>query len=231
MNPNHIEILKKYRDANKTSSPNDEFNKLFAQFSDGKGIKNMGGFRIRKSLATGSVAFVILITNSNEAEWPDSLNIDDSTFVYYGDKRGPHLAVDDELHKTTPQGNVLLRDTFINLDKQQRSEIPPFLIFKKTNTNGGIYMNFLGLAAPGIAYTEPLSCLKALWCKDENDKYFLNYEALFTIIDVDRIPLMWLDDIIKTGKVVNSPQCPDAWATWAEKGYYRKLSYQSYLFK
>ena len=58
----YIEVLKKYRDANKTSSPKDEFNKLFAQFSDGKGIKNMGGFRIRKSAATGSVAFVILIT-------------------------------------------------------------------------------------------------------------------------------------------------------------------------
>lgn len=227
----YIEVLKKYRDANKTSSPKDEFNKLFAQFSDGKGIKNMGGFRIRKSAATGSVAFVILITNSNEAEWPDSLDIDNSTFTYYGDKRRPYVAVDDELHKTSPQGNILLRDIFINLDKQHRSEIPPFLIFKKTNKNEGVYMNFLGLAAPGIACKEPLSCLKALWCKDENDKYFLNYEALFSIIDVDRIPLKWLDDIIKTGKFVKSSYCPDAWATWANTGSYLKLSYQNYLFK
>lgn len=230
MKPDYIEILRKYRDANKTSSPNDEFNKLFSQFSDGKGIKNMGGFRIRKSVASGSVAFALLITNSNEPEWPDSLDIGKSIFMYYGDKRGPY-GLKDELHDTQPQGNILLRDTFFSLERENRDKISPFLVFKKQKTNEGVFMHFVGLAAPGVQGEAPLSCLRAVWHRKKDDKFCLNYEALFSILDVDKVPMKWLDDIIQTGDVTTSPHCPQEWLNWVSSGEYNKLSYEDLLFR
>jgi hypothetical protein len=230
MKTEYIEILRKYRDANKTSSPNDEFNKLFSQFSDGKGIKNMGGFRIRKSDVNNSVAFALLITNSSEPEWPDSLDIGKSVFLYYGDKRGPY-GVNDELHDTQPQGNILLRDTFFHLDREQRDEIPPFLIFKKEKTSEGVYMHFLGLAAPGVQGEAPLSGLRAVWHRNKNDEFCLNYEALFSILDVDKVPMNWLEDIIQTGEITTSSHCPEVWSNWVASGEYNRLSYENLLIR
>ena len=225
-----INILGKYRDSNKASAPKDEFNKLFSQFSDGSAIKNMGGFRIRNSKANGLPAFALLITNSSEPEWPDSLDIENSTFLYYGDKRGPY-GFDDELHKTPAKGNKLLRDTFFSLENGQREKIPPFLVFKKHRTKEGVFMHFLGLAAPGIKEESPLSSLRAIWHKNEKQQFCLNYEAVFTILDVRTVPMAWLDEIILKGAIASSRHCPKAWSNWVDSGIYSKLSYEELLLE
>ena len=226
-----INILQKYRDANKVAATSDQFNKLFSQFSDGSGIKNMGGFRIRTSKTNGQPAFVLLITNASEPEWPDSLDIYNSTFLYYGDKRKPCRSADDELHKTNAAGNKLLRDAFFNLENGQREQIPPFLVFRKQRTQDGVYNQFLGLAAPGFQNHAPLSSLKAVWHRNEKQQFCLNYAALFTILNSRTVAIQWLDEIIQTGSIIKSEHCPDAWAAWVKSGAYSRLPYDDLLFE
>ena len=223
-----IKVLQRYRDANKAAHPDDEFNKLFGQFSDGSGIKNMGGFRIRKSNHSGTVAFSFLITNANEPEWPDRLDTTNSSFLYYGDKRGEYGRGDD-LHNTAAKGNSLLRDTFLLLAKQERHKIAPFLLFKKVNQKNGVYMHFLGLAAPALSGVDPLSCLKAIWHQGMDGEFCMNYEAYFTILDASEVAIQWLDDILQTGNFTESSFCPWAWKFWVDSGSYRKLSFENLL--
>ena len=173
---------------------------------------------------------MLLITNACEPEWPDSLDIRNSTFLYYGDKRGPY-GDGDELHKTPAGGNELLRNIFFNLEKGQREQIPPFLVFRKQRTKEGVYMQFLGLAAPGIQNHAPLSSLKAVWHRTEKQQFCLNYEAMFTILNSRTVAIQWLDQIIQTSSIVKCEHCPDAWATWVKSGAYSRLPYNDLIFE
>lgn len=210
-----------YRNTNNWNLPIDEFGKFF-RFSDGRGIKNVGGFR-PKSKAGGSTkitncCFCVLVTNLGETEWPDALNSETGTFIYYGDNRSPGTAV----NQTPVGGNLLLEETFAKLHCGDRHNIPPFLCFQSYDAAEGMHMRFLGLAAPGSPAASGLEDLVAVW-RIKGNQRFQNYRALFSILDADTVSHEWLEDLVHGIAPADSIHCPSAWKEWVNRGYYELL--------
>ena len=211
-----------YRNTNRWQDPGDVFNRFF-RFADGKGIKNVGGFRA-KSKASGSTkissaAFVLLVTNLSEAEWPDRLDSETGLFTYYGDNRRPGRPV----NQTPVGGNLLLEDVYSRLHvKGERQTIPPFLAFQSFRGTDGAYMRFLGLACPGAPGVSASEDLVAAWRVFEG-KRFQNYRALLTILAEPEVSHAWLQDLVAGAPPAESPRCPPAWREWALNGVYRPL--------
>ena len=207
-----------YRNAgNDWKHPDDEFNKMFKHFSDKKGIQNAGGFRY-KSRSSGSTkienaAFIVLVTNFTEKEWPDHLDLETGTFTYFGDNRSPGK----EIHKTKNGGNQLLASVFERAHGKNRYQIPPFLCFETIKTKGLSYMKFLGLAVPGAEGYSSLDDLVAIW-KLSDKKRFQNYRAIFSILSEDTIPWYWLDDLVNNVPALESEHCPSNWSAWIKNG-------------
>lgn len=137
-----------YRNTGDWRKEADEFNKFF-RFSDGKGINNASGFRPKSKMVGRSTdildcAFCVVVTNLEEAEWPDNLDHESGLFTYYGDNRKPGTAVDD----TLIGGNRLLQSVFERAHSTG-SNVSPFLCFETVKNTAGTYLRFLGLAAPG----------------------------------------------------------------------------------
>jgi hypothetical protein len=208
----HLEVDRIYKNTANWKNPEDEFNSMFHNFPDSKGIRNMGGFRCKsKKGRSGSkiddVAFVVLVTTFGEPEWPDSLDEETGVFIYYGDNRSP-----GDLHSTHLGGNSLLKEVFDRLHSGERHSIPPFLCFESKQTPSGSYMRYLGLAVPGAVGISPMEDLVAVWKR--RDKRFQNYKSIFTILIENRIQWEWLDDLVNSIKSTDSYQCPPAWKLW-----------------
>ena len=176
--------------------------------------ENAGGFRKKlREDGSGKYAYVVLYTSMEELEWPDYLDTETGVFRYYGDNREPGR----ELTDTKKKGNKILEDTFALLNSGgDLSDIPPFLIFKKTGNGRDI--QFLGLAAPGNPNISPDRDLVAFW-RTLKDKRFQNYEAYFTILNTGEevISRKWIEMLIYNHKD-SLDYAPKAWKKFIKEG-------------
>lgn len=161
-------------------------------------VSNQGGFRYRGSLE--NLSLVVLKTSLDDPDWPDSLDRESGTFIYFGDNKRPGRG----LHETRRFGNELLRRFFdrLHVGDAGRRSIPPIFVFSGTGEWRDV--RFLGLAVPGGPDIENFDDLVAVWRSSEGLR-FQNYRARFTILDVAEIPRLWIDDLIK-GQDLSAPQ-------------------------
>ena len=185
------------------------------------GVGNQGGFR-----AAGrgdDKRFVVLYTSGEDSDWPDHLDLNTGQFVYYGDNKTPG----HELHDTGPGGNRLLRRVFDQLHAAatERSQIPPFFVFKKYPTPRSTRsVQFQGLAVPGFRGLPATSDLVAVW-KTSDGQRFQNYRATFTILNVPVVDRTWLDDL--SAGTASNKNAPEPWCDWVRLGRYKALTSES----
>lgn len=185
------------------------------------GTGNLGGFRAAGR--GGEKKFVVLYTSGEDKDWPDRLDPNTGRFVYYGDNKTPG----HELHDTRPGGNRILRRVFdlLHSSPPDRERIPPFFIFQKHPTPASARsVQFKGLAVPGFTGLPATADLVAVW-KTSKGQRFQNYQATFTVLDVQVLDRAWLRDLAD-GKPLTS-NAPDAWSGWVRKGRYHALTAES----
>jgi Restriction endonuclease AspBHI N-terminal/Restriction endonuclease len=172
-------------------------------------VSNQGGFRYRGSL--DSLDLVALVSSLNDPDWPDTIDRESGTFVYFGDNKRPGRS----LHETLRFGNELLRRFFeyAHSGSTNRKKIPPIFVFAKTGEWRDV--RFIGIAVPGGD-----DDLVAIWRTGKGLR-FQNYRARFTILDVPQISRAWLDGLAAGLKSHNLAPAP--WVEWLEKGRYRPL--------
>lgn len=181
------------------------------------GVDNGAGFRCLGSPRTNinTLKLLVLQTSFADPDWPDSLDIENGLFTYYGDKRDP-----GELHDTKREGNKILRNLFDYAHSKSTTSFPPILLFGKT----GFYRDtrFLGLAVPGAKGMSSDEDLTAVWRATAEGVRFQNYRALFTILDVPTVSRQWITDA-QNGKALDSPYAPKVWIEWINKRKYTPL--------
>lgn len=183
------------------------------------GVDNSGGFRYLGKPRTDMdhLNILVLLTGFDEPEWPDSIDLENGVFTYYGDKRKP-----GKLHETGRDGNLTLRNLFERLHENSTTEqkFPAIFVFSKTKQYRDL--KFLGLAVPGVNGMSPDEDLVAVWRQSASGDRFQNYKASFTILDCPVIKREWIDDI-KKGQSLNSPYAPKEWKDWVSKRKYSPL--------
>ncbi|MDE0143053.1 MAG: hypothetical protein OXI80_03290 [Caldilineaceae bacterium] len=178
---------------------------------------NLGGFQ-----ASGKgkrKKYVALCTGGEDEDWPDRLNMSTGVFTYYGDNRNPGT----ELHETPLRGNRILSDTFelLHAVPDQRKDICPFFVFLKYPTTvSARSFQFKGVAVPGSTDLPESADLIAFWTTTSKGRY-LNYRAIFTILDAPKISRAWIKDL-QAGNLP-SKHAPSAWFDWVETGKYKPL--------
>ncbi|MFJ5251465.1 restriction endonuclease [Serratia liquefaciens] len=178
-------------------------------------VDNGAGFRhLGKRPKVETLKLLVLKTNLSDSNWPDMIDKENGTFIYYGDNRKP-----GDLHKTNRQGNSILNNIFHEAHSNKTSShFPPIFVF----SNSGIYRDviFLGLAVPGALGLNSDDDLIAVWRKSDSGIRFQNYRATFTILDIPKIPRLWIKDI-QNGNAINSEHAPKPWLDWVKT---RKLA-------
>lgn len=178
---------------------------------------NLGGFR-----ASGKgkrKKYVVLCTSGGGEDWPDRLDPSTGIFTYYGDNRSPGT----ELHDTPLRGNRILRDNFelLHTIPEQRKLICPFFVFQNYPTHvSARSFQFRGVAVPGGVDLPESADLIAFWTTTSKGR-FLNYRAIFTILDAPTISRAWIEDL--QAENLPSKHAPPAWLEWVETGKYRPL--------
>ena len=177
-----------YEGGNTGNVSDDPINKLIP------GVGNQGGFRRHTNRKTGEDVFCVLYSSSIDPDWPDTLNLPNGLFIYYGDNKKPGRQLED----TRPGGNRLLRLAFEKTHgkKHDRLMVPPFFIFTKGLKGRDVI--FRGLAVPGSKIISQNEDLMAIW-KIKDGQRFQNYKATFTILNVacvDRVKYPIIEDII-----------------------------------
>jgi Restriction endonuclease AspBHI N-terminal/Restriction endonuclease len=177
-------------------------------------VSNQGGFRYRGSL--DSLDLVALVSSLNDPDWPDTIDRESGTFIYFGDNKRPGRG----LHETLRFGNELLRRFFehAHSGSTDRNKVPPIFVFAKTGEWRDV--RFIGLAVPGGADIENYDDLVAIW-RTSKGLRFQNYRARFTILDVPSVSRAWLDGLAAGAE--SSDLAPAPWIEWREKGRYRPL--------
>ena len=185
------------------------------------GVGNLGGFR---ACGKGEdKRFVVLFTTGEDKDWPDHLDNNTGRFLYYGDNKKPG----NELHVTKLKGNMMLRRAFdlLHENPPHRGRIPPFLVFEKYRTRiSARSFQFKGLAVPGYPGLPATEDLIAIW-KTSSGQRFQNYRAIFTILDLPQVSRAWLNDLAAGNH--GSPNAPEAWQKWVDKGIYEPLVAES----
>ncbi len=135
-------------------------------------VGNQGGFRYSGSPRDRTVRLAVLYSSGEDPDWPDSLDEQTGTFVYYGDNKKPGR----ELHNTQRGGSVLLRDAFewTYSSADDRRRVPPFLLFVKAGYWRDV--RFRGLLVPGTPAATPDDELQAIW-RSRDGLRFQNYRA------------------------------------------------------
>lgn len=171
-------------------------------------VDNGAGFRhLGQRPGVNTLKLLVLKTSFSDANWPDALDRENGTFVYYGDKRVP-----GDLHQTPRQGNLILRNLFDEAHQHQQSvAFPPILLFGNTGTYRDV--RFIGLAVPGAAGMGGDDDLVAVWRTTNDGIRFQNYKATFTILDVPVISRAWIKDI-QAGNAIASSNAPKPWLDW-----------------
>lgn len=184
------------------------------------GVDNGAGFRhLGKRPNVATLKLIALKTSFTDGNWPDYLDRERGRFIYYGDNHGPR-----DLHNTPRQGNLILRNLYDEAHNTTCStHFPPILVFG----NAGSYrdVRFLGLAVPGAEGLGSDDDLVAVWRTTQSAVRFQNYKAVFTILDVQRIPRAWIDDI-KEGAAVSSLHAPSPWLDWVSTRKFKPLKSQ-----
>ena len=181
------------------------------------GCGNMGGFRV--SGRGDRKNWVVMFSTGEDRDWPDTLDLNNGQFVYYGDNKTPG----HELHDTRAGGNKVLRHAFDRLhdEANPRAEISPFFIFKKfTTATGARSVQFKGLAVPGFPGLSAAEDLVAVW-KSSDGQRFQNYRAVFTVLDVAVIRRDWILDLAVGNN--DSEHAPKTWIEWRATGRYLPL--------
>ncbi len=181
-------------------------------------VGNSGGFRWAGT--TDNLKYLVLYTTGEDLDWPDSIDVETGVFRYYGDNKTPG----HDLHDTKKGGNRILRDLFNNLHLQgRRDRIPPIFIFEKypAPNNRNRSVKFRGLCVPGIKKTDSQKDLVAVWKTSEGYR-FQNYEAYFTILDINRVERAWIEDLDKGCE--NTENAPTAFIKWKKTGEWKPLT-------
>ncbi len=173
--------------------------------------RNSAGFRIKGSLANYKLQYVTLYSTGKHSEWKNNFDRSTNEFIYYGDQD----KINRDIHDTPTKGNEVLRRTFGNLKKGNRSNVPPFFVFIKQEKRD---VKFIGLAVPGSQNKSIEECLQVVTI-DKIDGQIKNYKAIFTILDVKEINRKWLDDLEKENGLT-SQYVPIEWKLWIESGIY-----------
>ncbi|HBD7349818.1 restriction endonuclease [Legionella pneumophila] len=156
-----------------------------------KGIGNMGGFR-----SAGQGIFkklIVLYTNMEDGDWPDSIDTSKGQFIYYGDNKHPG----HDIHDTPRQGNATLKMLFDSThnEKDARRIVPPIFIFVKYPTaSSSRSVQFKGVAVPGYPGLSATDDLIAVW-KTTNGQRFQNYRAIFTILNIPMVSRKWINSL------------------------------------
>ena len=151
------------------------------------------------------------------------LNLHTGQFLYYGDNKRPGHS----LHDTQRNGDRILRRVFdlLHANPPLREVIPPFLIFKKYQTDvSARSFQFRGVAVPGFTGIPATADLVAIW-KTTDGQRFQNYRAIFTVLDVATVSRAWIEDLEKG--ISLTPNAPKAWCEWVNLGRYRVLTADS----
>jgi hypothetical protein len=178
------------------------------------GVGNAGGFRPIKGGSPKRVTMCALVTSGEDPDWPDNLDTERGVFTYYGDNR---KAGNTDMHDTKPGGNVILRDSFMNLHLGLRELIPVFLVFEKLGKKGFEYQ-FKGLAVPGANGLGPSEDLVAIWKSDSQNRRFLNYRSRFTVLKCHTVSKAWIHEIKQSGEILG-PNCPQIWKDFVKSGH------------
>jgi hypothetical protein len=178
-------------------------------------VGNCGGFRpVNVNIKNNLPNQFVLYSDGYHEDWPDHFDKTTGLYRYYGDNRKPG-PIDGK------SGNRVLENVFDSLAHQDRKKIPPFFLFVKSPVTTNRDVKFLGLAVPGGKNISLTRALTSIW-RESSEGRFQNYEALFTVLDINPITRDWLDDIQK-GNIESSPHCPAAWKKWISKGAYTPL--------
>ncbi len=197
-----------YEGGNRGNSGDDPIHPLL-------GVGNWGGFRFSGSHADQRLKICVLYSELTDPDWPDQLHPETGQFVYFGDNKSPG----HDLHNTPRRGNLILRSIFEDLHAGSRSRIPPIFVFTKAYKGRDVL--FRGLAVPGAAAVGPTEDLIAVW-KTRAGHRFQNYRAIFTILDVPRVPRAWIKELQTGNDPVRCP--PTAWSSWVKSGAYNALT-------
>ena len=176
---------------------------------------NQGGFRYLGSPTSFNLRHCVLYSELDNLDWPDRLDLETGIFTYYGDNR----TYGKDLHDTTRQGNIFLREAFHRLHLGERHTIPPIFVFTKAGHARDVV--FRGLAVPGGSGVSENDDLVAGWRTKEGNR-FQNYRAIFTVLDVPRIERAWIDRL-KAGEPPEAG-APQHWLQWRATGVYRALT-------
>lgn len=181
------------------------------------GVDSGAGFRhLGTRPSADTLRMLVLKTNFNDVNWPDSLNQETGVFTYYGDKHEP-----GDLHNTPRQGNAMLRSLFDCAHNPQYTDwFTPIFIFAGTGDYRDV--RFLGLAVPGAVGMGADEDLVAVWRTDSLGRRFQNYKATFTLLDVATISRRWLSDI-QQGSPIDSEHAPTVWLDWVKARKCRAL--------
>jgi len=176
-------------------------------------VGNSGGIRKANIKGKNAPALVVLYTTRDEIEWPDELDVETGVLRYYGDNR----TAGNQLINTKFKGNKLFEDLFYQAQtKSRRQQMPPVFVFEKTPTKKSKRsVRFLGLAVPGSYAVSIEESLLSIW-RYEDEQRFQNYEALFSILDVQCIKRDWVDDLLNGHK--DSKYTPPVWKKYIESG-------------
>lgn len=179
-------------------------------------VANQGGFRIHGTARNHRYKYAVLYTTNEDRDWPDVLDPETGRFYYYGDNKQPGRA----LHVTPRGGNELLRHVFeaTHSDPSHRRRVPPFFIFEKEGTRRNVI--FRGLAVPGAEELGSDRDLIAVW-RTQHGRRFQNYRAVFSILDVARIPRAWIT-ALEAGQPLDA-SAPGEWVEWVTWGVYKTL--------
>ncbi len=171
-------------------------------------VDNGAGFRhLGQRPEVKTLKLLVLKTSFSDMNWPDALDSESGTFVYYGDKRIP-----GDLHQTPRQGNLMLRNLFDEAHQhQQSSSFPPILLFGNTGTYRDV--RFIGLAVPSAVGMGADDDLVAVWRTTNDGVRFQNYKATFTVLDVPIVHRSWIKDI-QNGNAISSSHAPKPWLDW-----------------
>ncbi len=186
------------------------------------GIGNMAGFRY--SGKGNRKKIIVLYTSGEDKDWPDTFDLNTGMFTYYGDNRTPG----HELHDTPRKGNLILRQTFMDLhshDPDEYNLIPPIFIFTKHPTeNSSRSVQFRGIAVPGFSGLSSTYDLVAIW-KSTKGQRFQNYKAIFTMLDIAIVSREWIYDI-SSGEYLTE-NTSDIWKIWIKSKKYMPLIAES----
>lgn len=173
---------------------------------------NQGGFRKTMVENSSDYAYIVIVTNFSEREWPDYYDVETGLFRYYGDNRDSGR----DLHDTPKKGNMILKQLFDWLHNPELiHKIPPVLIFKNEYKRD---MRFIGLAVPGSDKLSSDRDLVSFW-RSKDEERFQNYEAYFTILDTkeEEISKEWLMARVKGDPNAES-LAPTVWKRFMKKG-------------